>query len=434
MRGYAVVDIETTGFSYKHGHRIVEIGVVELSPEGAVQDSWETLINPQRHIAATEIHGISASDVLGAPTFAQVADKLASSLEDRIFVAHNAGFDRTFIQSELLACRACSEEALPAIDTAVLARRYLGLPKVKLGDCCAHLGIHNELAHSALADAMATAQLFQHFLANTPAAQESYMSERLAEQRLYRSLAPQPGWAEPALLSRTAAESAKQAAQEGGWFAGLVAQREAPSNTAAEDYFKLLDAALLDRRLSATEQTQLLAVAQTHGLDEHGLRELHEAYITLLIEEAWADGVVTAEERAILASAGRALGIAAADLETALGPENAPSEESRHAAPSKESPQTAAGAGEMGNFGTMGGVVLQAGERVTITGAKAYSTAEWEEYFAAHGVEIGGLAKKTKVLIAGDPDSQSGKAKKAKQYGIPIVAEDIAREVIRFAD
>ena len=39
MRGYAVVDIETTGFSYKHGHRIVEIGVVELSPEGAVQDS-----------------------------------------------------------------------------------------------------------------------------------------------------------------------------------------------------------------------------------------------------------------------------------------------------------------------------------------------------------------------------------------------------------
>ena len=434
MRGYAVVDIETTGFSYKHGHRIVEIGVVELSPEGAVQDSWETLINPQRHIAATEIHGISASDVLGAPTFAQVADKLAYSLEDRIFVAHNAGFDRTFIQSELLACRACSEEALPAIDTAVLARRYLGLPKVKLGDCCAHLGIHNELAHSALADAMATAQLFQHFLANTPAAQESYMSERLAEQQRYRSLAPQPGWAEPALLSRAAAESAKQAAQDGGWFAGLVAQREAPSNTAAEDYFKLLDAALLDRRLSATEQTQLLAFAQAHGLDEHGLRELHEAYITLLIEEAWADGVVTAEERAILASAGRALGIAAADLETALGPENAPSEVSRHAAPSKESPQTAAGAGEMGNFGTMGGVVLQAGERVTITGAKAYSTAEWEEYFAAHGVEIGGLAKKTKVLIAGDPDSQSGKAKKAKQYGIPIVAEDVAREVIRFAE
>ena len=43
----------------------------------------------------------------------------------------------------------------------------------------------------------------------------------------------------------------------------------------------------------------------------------------------------------------------------------------------------------------MGGIVVSAGERVTITGAKAYSTAEWEEYFAAHGVEIGGLAKKT---------------------------------------
>ena len=434
MRGYAVVDIETTGFSYKHGHRIVEIGVVELSPEGAVQDSWETLINPQRHIAATEIHGISASDVLGAPTFAQVADKLANSLEDRKFVAHNAGFDRTFIQSELLACRACSEEALPAIDTAVLARRYLGLPKVKLGDCCAHLGIHNELAHSALADAMATAQLFQHFLANTPAAQENDMSERLAEQQLYRSLAPHPGWVEPALLSRAAAESAKQAAQYGGWFAGLVAQRETPSNTAAEDYFKLLDAALLDRRLSATEQTQLLAFAQAHGLDEDGLRELHEAYITLLIEEAWADGVVTAEERDILASVGRALGIPASDIEAAVDPDTAPQAEGRHGAPSEEAPQGSEKAGSIGGLASMGGIVVSAGERVTITGAKAYSTAEWEEYFAAHGVEIGGLAKKTKVLIAGDPDSQSGKAKKAKQYGIPIVAEDVAREVIHFAD
>mgnify|MGYP001940041695 FL=1 len=385
-------------------------------------------------MAATEIHGISASDVLGAPTFVQVADKLAYSLEDRIFVAHNAGFDRTFIQSELLACRACSEEALPAIDTAVLARRYLGLPKVKLGDCCAHLGIHNELAHSALADAMATAQLFQHFLANTPAAQENYMSERLAEQQLYRSLAPHPGWAEPALLSRAAAESAKQAAQYGGWFAGLVAQRETPSNTAAEDYFKLLDAALLDRRLSATEQTQLLAFAQAHGLDEHGLRELHEAYITLLIEEAWADGVVTAEEGTILASAGRALGFPAADIEAALDPDTAPQAEGRHGASSEEAPQGSEEDGSVGGLACMGGIVVSAGERVTITGAKAYSTAEWEEYFAAHGVEIGGLAKKTKVLIAGDPDSQSGKAKKAKQYGIPIVAEDVAREVIRFAD
>ena len=126
MRGYAVIDIETTGFSFRRGHRIVEIGVVELSPDGELEGSWGTLINPQRHIEATEIHGISASDVLGAPTFDQVADKLASSLEDRIFVAHNAGFDRAFIQAELTDCGAYSGDDLLTVDTLVLAREFLG--------------------------------------------------------------------------------------------------------------------------------------------------------------------------------------------------------------------------------------------------------------------------------------------------------------------
>lgn len=430
MRGYAVIDIETTGFSFRRGHRIVEIGVVELSPDGELEGSWGTLINPQRHIEATEIHGISASDVLGAPTFDQVADKLASSLEDRIFVAHNAGFDRAFIQAELTDCGAYSGDDLLTVDTLVLAREFLGLPKSRLADCCSHVGIDNELAHSALADAMATAQLFQHFMHNTAAVRERYMQERLANQPLAPGLAPRTGWVEPVLYTREAAAAAKNAARDGGWFAGLVSQREVPTDQVAQQYFQLLDAALLDRHLSATEQTQLLAFAREKGLGEESLRELHEAYITLLIEKAWADGVITPEERSILVSASRALGIPAVEIDAALASEGAPREQARHSKPSDGD----ADPSDERCSGGLGGVVVNSGDRVTITGAKTYSNAQWAEYFAAHGVEIGGLAKKTKVLIAGNPDSQSGKAKKAKQYGIPIIAEDVAREVIRFAD
>jgi DNA polymerase-3 subunit epsilon len=67
MSRYAVIDIETTGFSPAHHHRILEIGVVLVDDEGNLVYEWETLVNPQRDVAATEIHGLSAADVCRAP-------------------------------------------------------------------------------------------------------------------------------------------------------------------------------------------------------------------------------------------------------------------------------------------------------------------------------------------------------------------------------
>ena len=436
MRGYAVIDIETTGFSYRLGHRIVELGVVELSPEGEVERAWETLINPQRHISATEVHGISAADVFGAPTFEEIADKLVSSLEGRVLVAHNAGFDAQFLCQELHECGRCGESVLPAIDTVKLARTYLGLPKSRLSDCCAHLGIRNELAHSALADAMATAQLLQHFMCNSPLDDDLYVREQRAASEGFAGLVCQDRSSEPMLHSREVAAQAREAAQGGGWFAGLVSGRGEPADSVAADYFELLDAALLDRQLSASEQARLVGFAKDNGLDSEGLRELHEAYITLLLEKAWEDGVITEEERGVLSSVARALGIPEADLDAALDVNPGATAHRGSHSRSEEDGESSANGGkaDAAQVGNLGGITLNPGDRVTVTGAKKYSNADWGEYLAAHGVELGGLAKKTKVLIAADPDSQSGKAKKARDYGIPVIAEDVARDVIRFAE
>jgi len=97
MPGYAVVDLETTGLRPSWQDRIVEIGVVLLDPDGEVEGTWETLVNPERDLGPQEIHGIVAADVLAAPTFTDVAGAVVDLLRGRTFVAHNAAFDATFL-------------------------------------------------------------------------------------------------------------------------------------------------------------------------------------------------------------------------------------------------------------------------------------------------------------------------------------------------
>ena len=97
MAGYAVVDVEATGL-FPGGHdRIVEVGVVLVSPDGGVEDTWETLLNAGRDLGREGIHGISAAYVLGAPTFPDVAATFAGLLRGRTFVAHNASLDARFV-------------------------------------------------------------------------------------------------------------------------------------------------------------------------------------------------------------------------------------------------------------------------------------------------------------------------------------------------
>src|SRR5215217_494895 len=100
MTGYTVIDLETTGLVPQKHDRIVEIGVVFVSDQGVVEGQWSTLVDPQRDVGPTRIHGITARDVLGAPTFAQIAPLLIESIAGRTLVAHNARFDAGFIDYE----------------------------------------------------------------------------------------------------------------------------------------------------------------------------------------------------------------------------------------------------------------------------------------------------------------------------------------------
>ncbi len=95
--GFVVFDIETTGLS-PASHKIIEIGMVRTDAQGTPLAYWSTLINPQRSVTATEIHGISDDDVSDAPTFEKALDEILEKIKGQVLSAHNAKFDVSFLK------------------------------------------------------------------------------------------------------------------------------------------------------------------------------------------------------------------------------------------------------------------------------------------------------------------------------------------------
>ncbi|MFJ5925201.1 DEDDh family exonuclease [Kitasatospora sp. NPDC092948] len=162
-RGFAVVDVETTGLG--RSDRVISAGVYQLDPDGEVTDHWYTLVNPQRDPGPVWIHGLTSEVLAGAPTFPEVAAEFAEQLRDRVMVAHNALFDWNMISREFsrAGLRAPVDQRLC---TMVLARDLrLPLPNGKLSSLAAHFGVSQRQAHNALDDARVLAEVFRPSLA-----------------------------------------------------------------------------------------------------------------------------------------------------------------------------------------------------------------------------------------------------------------------------
>ena len=104
---FAVLDIETTGlFPTKHD-RIIEVAVVRLDGNGDPLDEFATLVNPERDVGPTRIHGISTRDVLNAPVFREIAGDIIARIAGTVLVAHNARFDCDFLWAEFARLAGC---------------------------------------------------------------------------------------------------------------------------------------------------------------------------------------------------------------------------------------------------------------------------------------------------------------------------------------
>ena len=390
--GYAVVDIETTGFSPGYRHRIVEIGVVLVDRDGVVVDEWCTLINPQRDLGPQHIHGIQASELRDAPTFADVAGDLARYLAGRVVVAHNLLFDLRFLTAEYAKLGAqVPLDADHGLCTMRLSDLYLDSPARSLAACCTSAGFDHVEQHSALHDARACARLLAHCLQTAERPEPWIAMWSRVRQHPWPALPPSCG-----RTHRRHTTSVRPAT----FLARLIARLpRVPQPAHADDYLALLDRALLDRHLSASEQDALIDTAEALHLTFTDTMELHRAYLAALAVAAWQDGVVTTTERSDLLAVAELLGLPAQDADIAV-----------------DKAKTGACTAARDQFS------LTAGDVVALTGQMAGRRQQWESRAAHRGLKVSdNVTRTTRLLVAADPDSMSGKAKKARLYGIPIV-------------
>ena len=131
-----VLDTETTGISVKEGHRIVEIGCIELDNLIPTKNKFHCYLNPERKVSekAFEIHGYTDEFLSKQNKFANIKDKFLSFIKNKRLIIHNADFDITHINNELLLC---GENKIDneIVDTLKLARDKFPGSQVSLMPC-----------------------------------------------------------------------------------------------------------------------------------------------------------------------------------------------------------------------------------------------------------------------------------------------------------
>jgi len=376
----AVVDTETTGL--RNGDSIVEIAAVVMDDDWEVVDEFDTLVNPQRDVGPTHIHGVTASMVSAAPTFKEVAWALADRIDGAVLVAHNLSFDARFLVNEYGRVGATF-----APGTGICTLRLTG---ERLEVACGRYGVELDHHHRALADARAAARLLQKLVTGTPRGVPAGVHDLTtphSTRTLRRGLARHERYGVLPRLVR----SVSYPTTDGGVLS----------------YLDMLDYVLDDGVISEVESVTLHDLARDLGLSPQQVSDAHRSYFDEILTAAMRDRRITTEEHALLE-----LVAAALDLDPNLVPATSP-------------PRTVAG------------YTLTSGMGVCFTGAatdkqgRQITRSDLEAMATRAGLEpLQNITKKCRLLVAADPSSMSGKARKAHEYGIPIMSVDEFREAL----
>ena len=190
---FAVVDVETSGLS-SHKHRLLQVGVVLVTGDGAVLGRWETLLRaPWRPLGGRRIHGLSRRALRGAPRFSAVLPELVTQLDGSILCAHNVAFDWPFLRRALDRggyvapdpVRLCTLELSRSLDPDRLRSH-------RLADLCDRYGVTLTRAHDAAADADATAAFLPLLLAEAGITDLGGLSPHLRGETTAWPAAPLP--------------------------------------------------------------------------------------------------------------------------------------------------------------------------------------------------------------------------------------------------
>jgi DNA polymerase III subunit epsilon len=380
---FVVIDTETTGL-FKND-RVIEIGCVVFSGEKMLEE-WSTLVNPSRDLGPTHIHKITPSMVSIAPTFEEISNDLLRLLNGRIIVGHNASFDIRMLKQEFSRLGVEVDFGKPFC-TMVGARQLLPLGADSLIDACRYSGLIVEGAHSALGDARMTMSLFQ-------VVSLSEQESTPAKCHYSPDLNPHP--TVPRKIFERKSDDA---------IARIRAfTKKVPFPTADQKevaYLLLLNMAMDDLVISPEENVELEQWAEELGISKNRLRELHVGYLDSFVQAALRDGIVSEVEKEILSKISFALDI---ELVIPDSPFTISSEEP----------------------------ALRPGNKICFTGTaispsgKQIFRADLEAMAARVGLNpVSSVTKNgCDILVAADEVSMSGKAQKARDWGILVISVD----------
>lgn len=409
MPTVAVIDVETTGLYPYRRDRIVEVAAVVIHPDGQIVREFVSLVNPERDIGPTSIHGLTTSDVMAAPRFADMAGTLLEVVDGCVALGgHNIRFDLAFL----------------AVEFSRLGHVFPGGPlfcTLEMGggrslcSCCAHHGIvYDDKAHTALHDARATARLLATLLEDTPQRTEEISQMLPIKWPCIPSSSVCP-------LTRDAARLYKD--EPPTYLQKLLTrvQNIFPPDTDESGeiaYIALIDRVLEDRCVDQSEGEALYEMAVRWGITGGRVREIHQRYLDHLTATALADGKLTNPERCDLSLVARLLGVDQEHLDEML--EGASQKLSELAVPQRSS--------ELPSDSCQ-----LSGRRVCFTGefqcryrGTPITRETATELAMGQGMTVvDSVTKKLDLLVVADPNTQSGKAKKARQYGIRVMHEPV---------
>lgn len=371
MQTISVIDCETTGLGAQD--RIIEIAVVTLDAKSLETiDEFDTLVNPQRDVGKTDLHGITASMVAAAPTMDEVLGSLSRRLNGSVLAAHSLHFDSRMLGAE---CARLGAEYRPG--KGICTYRLSG---EKLARAAERHDIPLEGHHRALVDARVAAELLRRLFEEAETEPAQLDTRGLpTSSRTHRRDVSVPAAVTP--LQR------------------LVARACVPSSIGAcLDYFDALDWVLDDGVITRDERQFLDEIITASRLTEAQVRAMHESYLNSLVQAVTRDEFVTDEERDLVVKIASVLGI-----EQFRPPDVSNRPESR---------------------------AIATGQRVCFTGSAvapdgtAITREELECLAASAGLQpVGSVSKKgCDLLVAADTSSLSGKAKKAREFGIPVMS------------
>ena len=162
---YVILDTETTGFEPELGHKLVEIGAVEMIDRQLTGRHFHHYLNPQRDSdeGALAVHGLTTEFLSDKPLFKTIADDLLEFIDGATVLIHNAAFDTKFINAELAAIQRAPMETICAVeDTLHMARQMFPGKRNNLDALCERLGVSNahRVLHGALLDAEILAEVY----------------------------------------------------------------------------------------------------------------------------------------------------------------------------------------------------------------------------------------------------------------------------------